>query len=224
MRSLRLALVPAALLFAGAVQAAPITFALDHGSVTARLSIGSTLIATSAGQLDAGFVVFDPASGQIPDFSLHSSNLFIQAPALPGAYSAIDLDILIEPGSGYSSSATGTGPWSVTLGPIDISFAGSVIDSAPPVTVPPIAVAGLLPVSSFGVTAYYNAGLMRLGLLGLKVGEIRVGSLVFDVRADIEFVGFAVPEPAAAGLLAAALGGLAAVARRRRAPLAAHET
>jgi hypothetical protein len=224
MRCLRLALAPAALLLAGAVQAAPITFALDHGSVTARVQVGTTVIASSAGQLDAGFVVFDPSSGQIPDFSLQSSSLFIQAPALPGAYTALDLDILIEPGAGYSSSATGTGPWAVTLGPIDISFAGSVIDSVAPVTVPPIAVAGLLPVNSFGVTAYYNAGLMRLGLLGVKVGEIQFGSLVFDVRADIEFVGFAVPEPTIAGLLAAAFGGLAWLGRRRPAPPALHET
>jgi hypothetical protein len=195
--------------------ASPLTFALDHGSVTARLTVGSTVIGTAVGQLDSGFVVFDPTTGGLPDFSLGSSNLAILAPALPGAYNALDLAIQIDPAAGYSNSATGTGPWSITLGPIDISFSGTAFDNAPPITVPPIPVSGILPVNSFGVTAFFNAGQMRLGLLGLKVGEFTVAGVVYEVRADIEFVGFAVPEPALASLALVAIAGLAWIARRR---------
>jgi hypothetical protein len=215
MRILRPLLLSLCLLPA-AIQAAPITFVLDHGSVTARVQGGGMLIASASAKLDAGFVVFDPGTGTIPDFALQSSSLFIKAPALPGAYDALDLDVLLAPGTGYSSTASGTGPWVITLGPVDISFSGSVIDSSPPVTASPTPVSGVVPISSFGVTAYFSAGQMRLGLLGVKVGEVRFGNLVYDIRADIEFVGFAaVPEPAGAGLLATALLGLALAARRR---------
>ena len=215
MRLVRPLLISLALLLPAAMQATPITFALDHGGVTARVELNGTLIGTGAGFLDAGFVVFDPSTGLIPNFSLHSSNANAFAPGLPGAYDALALSILIAPASGYSVSATGTGPWSITLGPIDVAYSGTAFDSTLPVTVPPVPVSGIVPINSFGVTAYYNAGQMRLGLLGLKIGEVRIGATVYDVRADIEFVGFAAPEPASGALTALALVGLAWTARRR---------
>ncbi len=215
MRMIRPVLLSLAMLLPAVSQAAPITFALDHGSVTARVTLNGTIVGSGAGSLDAGFVVFDPSTGTIPNFSLQSTNLFLQAAVLPGPINALDLDIILTPGAGYTSSATGSNPWAVTLGPIDIAFAGFALDSTPPITASPIPVAGVLPINSFGVTAYYNAGQMRLGLLGVKIGEIAWGSLVFDVRADIEFVGFAVPEPALAGLAAFALLGVAFAVRRR---------
>ena len=59
---------------------------------------------------------------------------------------------------------------------------------------------------------------MRLAFFGVKLGEIAWGDNIFDIRGDIEFVGFvAVPEPPLASLLAVApLGGLGAASLRRR--------
>jgi len=215
MRFVRPLLLSLSLLLPLAAGAAPITFVVDHGGVTAGVSLNGTTIAVGAGQLTSGFVVFDDASGTIPDFSLQSNNLFVSVPALPGAYNALDLDISIDPAAGYSSSATGSNPYTVTLGPIAVSFSGAALDNSPPVTVPPQAVAGVIPINSFTVTAYYDGTEMRLGLLGVKVGEIRFGNLVYDVRADIEFVGFAIPEPALASLLAVGVAGLALASRKR---------
>jgi hypothetical protein len=213
-RFLRLLVVAAAFAMPIAAQATPVTYSLDHGSVTAKVWLNGSVVAHGGGSLDVGYVVFDPATGLIPDFSLHSSNVLAWAPILPGAYNALSLDILLQPASGYSSSATGSNPWSVMLGPLSVAFSGYAFDSTAPVTVSPIPVSGVIPINSFGVTAYLTQSEMRLGLIGVKVGEMRIGDQVFDVRADIEFVGFAVPEPSAAGLLALALGIIAWSTRR----------
>ena len=215
MRFLSAALGAITLSLAAVAHASPITYLLDHGSVTAKVRLQGTLVAMSSGFLDAGFIAFDPATGEIPSFSLHSSDLTVYAPLLPGAYDGLALDITLSPGSGYSSTASGTGPWSVTLGPIAAAFSGFVLDTTGPITVPPQPVSGVLPINSFGVTAYLSQGQMRLGLLGVKVGEVRIGEHVVDIRADIEFIGFAVPEPALAGLLGLTLVGLTAARSRR---------
>jgi hypothetical protein len=215
MPSLRSLIVSLALLLPAAAQAAPIRFALDHGSVTARIELQGTLVGSGSGSLDGGFVIFDPVTGALSDFSLQSSDLFLLAAALPGALNALDLDIVITPGAGYSSSAAGSNPWSILLGPIDVAYSGSMLDATPPIGSAPVSVAGVVPINSFGVTAYFNADRMRLGLGGVKVGEIRWGDHVFDVLADIEFVSFAIPEPALAGLTALGLLALG-LARRRR--------
>jgi hypothetical protein len=195
--------------------ASPITFGLDHGSTTARVSVNGFVIGTAAGKLDSGFVVLDPSTGTLPSFDLGASGLVVTSSYLPGGYDTIDLSVELTPGTGYASSATGSNPWSITLGPVNVSFVGSVLDTTPGGQ-PPIPISGVLPVSSFAVTAVFDAGQMRLGLFGLKIGELRFQGVVYDVRADIEFVGFAVPEPAAAGLAFAGLGALAALRRRAR--------
>jgi hypothetical protein len=201
-----------------ASQATPITFTVDRGSVTARVSLNHTVVGNGGGPLDGTFVTFDPMTGHLVDFSLHSSSVFISASILPGAYNALMLDVTLEPGAGYSSSATGSNPYSITLGPLDVTYAGFAVDVTPPISVPPAPVAGVLAINSFSVTAVYHAGEMRLGISGVKLGEIDWGGTVYEIRGDIEFVGFAaVPEPALASLLAVALlGGLVAAALRKR--------
>ena len=96
-------------------------------------------------------------TGQLVDFSLHSSSVFISAAILPGAYNALMLDVTLEPGAGYSSSATGSNPYSITLGPIDVTYSGVAVDVTPPISVPPAPVGGVLAINSFSVTAFYHA-------------------------------------------------------------------
>ena len=219
MKRTRALLLMLALLLPSATFALPITFLLDHGSTTVALSVGNTVIGSGSGFLSSGFVVFDPASATIPDFSLQSASFSFFAGALPGAYNTFDLSISLDPGAGYSSSGGGSGPFTVTLGPIDVSFSGIASDTTVPITVSPVAVGGVLPVQSLNVTATYNAGQMKLALLGVKLGQFTWGDYQFEIRGDIEFIGLAestpTPEPGVLGLLGVAgLGGLA-LARRR---------
>jgi hypothetical protein len=216
MRWVRAALAVLTLSIAAIAQASPVTYLLDHGSVSANVWLAGNVVAQGGGFLSAGFVEFDPATGQITDFSLDASSVTAFAPILPGDYDHLSLSISLNPAAGYSSMASGSNPWSVTLGPIAVAYSGFASDSTPPITVPPAPVSGVIPISSFGVTAYLTQGEMRLGLIGVKVGEVSIGGQIFDVRADIEFVGFAAPEPAVASLVTAALAGLAIARGVRR--------
>lgn len=210
MRILRALLLLVAVAVPLAGFASPIEFGLDHGSVTLRIDVNGSAVASGAGTLDAGSVTFDPTALTIPTFSLAASGTIL-APLLPG-YNQADLSITLGPGIGYGSSGSGSNPTTVTLGPIAIGFSGVLWDGSPPPT--PIPFAGTVALPTFTVDAYYNAGQMRLGLVGVKVASFWYLGNLIEIYGDIEFVGFAVPEPALAALVA--LSGLALLVLRKR--------
>lgn len=213
MRNLRALSLAAALACPAVAGAAPVTYALDHGAMTLTVKVDGTAIASGAASLTSGSVTFDSVALTIPTFALGASGSVL-APLLPGDYDQLNLtSISLAPGTGYSSSGSGSNPTVVTLGPINVSFAGSVIDGTTPVTVPPIPFSGSLAVPSYTVNATLNTA-FELGIGGMKLVSFNAGGHVIEVFSDIEFIGLAVPEPALGGLLAAA--GLAGVAVRRR--------
>lgn len=192
--------------------ATPLTFVLAQGTTTARLSVNGVVIGSASGKLSSGFVEFDPSNGALSNFDLIASSVVVTSPFLPAGYDEIDLSVELKPAAGFSASATGSNPWSIVLGPLTDTFVGSVVDTAPG-GLPPIPISGVIPVNNLAVTAAFNDDKMRLGVFGVKVGELHWNGVDFVLRADIEFVGFAVPEP---GVVALALAGLASLSLLRR--------
>jgi hypothetical protein len=187
---------------------------LDQGTIKARVFLDKTIVASGTGNLD-GFVQFDPSTAQPLDFLLQSTDLLILAPALPGAYGAFDLDITITPGAGFGSSATGSNPYTIDIGPLDIGFSGVAFDPTAPVTVAPLAFSGVVSIDDLPITAFLTDGAVELKINAIHVVDVVWGTLAFRIIIDVNFFGTAVPEASVAGLLALGLGALALRARIR---------
>ncbi|HEU4431596.1 MAG TPA: hypothetical protein VFT98_22745 [Myxococcota bacterium] len=193
---------------AGAL-ATPVAFGLDAGLLNVQLLQNGAVIGNAEGVVTGGQVTFDPANGQISALSLAGAGAVL-ASALPGAHNALEFSVSIALGDGFSSSSgTGTRPYVLELGPLSVSFAGVLLDVNPPVTAEPLQVASELTTDSVAGVAYVSdeTGL-QLVLRGVRLGEIRSGDDVFELRADVKFWGSPVPEPSLALLLAASLAGM----------------
>jgi hypothetical protein len=216
MRLLRSLLLLLAVAIPTASQAAPITFVPLQGAMTVTVWMGSTQIANGLASLDSGFVVFDPVAGFVSDLGFTASNFFVWAPALPGAYNGVLLDsVAVDPAAGFSSSIDTTNPYDLTIGALDVSFVGSIVDVAAPVTVPPLPLSGTLTIDTLDVTIDYSATQTALSFQGVKLAEVVHNGVTYTVRGNIEFVGQPVPEPALATLALSGLAGLAWFGRRR---------
>lgn len=215
MRLLRPLLLLLALALPGALQAAPLNFVPDQGAMTLHVWAGNTLIASGQGQLDSGFLVFDPTTGVVSDLDLTAMNLAIWASALPGAYNALLLKMNVAPGAGFASTGDTTNPYNISIGPLDVAYLGSMVDATTPVTVPSVPIFGTLSVSALDVTILYDPATSRLSFQGVKLAEFVHNGVTLTVRGNIEFVGQPVPEPALAALALTGIAGLATFGRRR---------
>jgi hypothetical protein len=197
---------------AGAL-ATPVHYGLDAGQLNLQLFQNGALISRAEGVLSAGDVVFDPSNGQINGLSLSGAGLAL-ASALPGAYNALDFSVSIVSGAGFVSSGAATQPYLLELGPLDAALSGFLVDLNPPVTVQPLPVESEVSTDLVTGIAYVtDEGGLRLVLRSVRLGELRFGDDVFELRADVKFWGSPVPEPALALLLAASVVGLG-LARR----------
>lgn len=199
-----------------ASKAAPITFVPVQGAMTLTVWVGTSQIANGVASLDSGFVVFDPVAGTVSDLGFTASNFFIWAPALPGAYNGVLLtSVAVAPAAGFTSSVDTTNPYNLTIGALDVSFAGSILDASAPVTVPAIPFSGTLTIDALAVVIEYTGTTPYLSFQGVKLAEIVHNGVTYAVRGNIEFVGQSVPEPALATLAMIGVAGLAWFGRRR---------
>ena len=215
MRLLRSLMLLLAFALPGALQAAPINFVPNQGAMTLHVWAGNNLVASGLGQLDSGFLVFDPTTGVVSDLDLTAMNLAIWAPALPGDYNALLLKVNVAPGAGFGSTGDTTNPYNITIGPLDVAYLGSMVDATTPVTVPGVPISGTLSVNALDVTIVYDPTTSTLSFQGVKLAEFEHNGVTLTVRGNIEFVGQPVPEPALAGIALAGLAGLIRFGRRR---------
>jgi hypothetical protein len=222
MRTLWLAarLLPlAALLGAPAVQAVPITYFFDSGSIDVTASTGTTGLGGGTVALDGTSVEFDATGITLDDFEFTATS---QGPIMLSisyaGYDTITLDtLLIEPDIGYTTLfGFGSNPYTVTVGPLSVSGTATITDSGailPDIIGTPFG----FPTPSLTATITISGGMMQtLELTGLTLGEIGPfggETEALTLKGDITFVG-EVPEPSTALLVGLGLAALGASRRR----------
>jgi hypothetical protein len=158
-------------------------------------------------------VTFDSTLGEVTGFQFNGAmptELQVTSGALSGLnvnFSALGL----TPGTGFTSSSTGSNPYSITLSPVDASgtytLSGLITNNTP------TAVSG----ATSGITGTITtSGTAALQLTGITLGDISEDGTTIALKGDIVFVGTPVPLPGALWLFAAGLGGLGIPFMRRR--------
>jgi hypothetical protein len=190
-----------------AASAAPILYSFTGGSASVTLLNGSTPIATASRPLDGISVEFDAAGPALTDFSLLLDDSISFGPIL--GYHTLAFTISAAPGAGYASSGTGTNPYDVTSGPIDVVFSGSLIDGI----LPPIPVSGSETIPSLGASIVVTGSDIHVVFSNEQMMHCYLGTNTLTLLVQVEFFGTAVPEPRLGLLLA--LGALALPVSRR---------
>ncbi len=196
-----------------AAGAAPVQYAFTGGSVSIQLKLNGLVVASASTPLDGTSLTFDASSASISDLNLLLTDQ-ITFPTLLGrdtlSFSIQAVDAL----SGYASSGTGSNPYSVTSGPLTISFNAVIFDStgAPP---PDINISSSLTSGLVGSTVTVSGNNLTAVFASTKV--LQHSWQTIELWAAVTFQGTAVPEPPVALLLAAGALGLAFRATRERA-------
>lgn len=213
-------LVAAALgLLPVAARATPVTYAFVSGTVTVTaLLYPSTPIALNGSpyvsvDLTGTSFTFDvalvPLSGDdmsISDFTFvtEPSPVLNLTPAV-GAVTEVSFGPLtITTGDGFTSAASGTGPYLFAMGPIDVSGTATTNLGGP----------NAFLVTTPGAVGGLSLGDGTLSLEGITLGAIQTDNGTLLVLGDIEFHG-AVPEPPTIAMLALGTLGLVFMGRRR---------
>ena len=105
------------LAFPVAASAVPITYAFTSGSASLQLKLNGIVVASASAPLDGSSLTFDAASASITDLDLLLDHV-ISFPRLLNR-DRLSFSLLISDApSGYSSSGTGSNPYSVSSGPL----------------------------------------------------------------------------------------------------------
>lgn len=193
-----------------AAGAAPITYAFTSGSASLSLKLNGYVVASASAPLDGMSLTFDAAAQAITDLDLLLTDQ-VSFPMLLGR-DTLSFSIQAVDGPGYSSSGSGSNPYSVTSGPLTITFTGVIFDSggAPP---PNIVISSSLTTGPVGSTVTVAGNDLTAVFASTKM--LQHGWQTIELWVAVTFQGTAVPEPSLALLLAAGAAALSLRASRR---------
>jgi hypothetical protein len=193
-----------------AAAAAPITYLHTGGSASVVLVLNGDVVASAVAPLDGMSLSFDAATATITDLDL----LLVDSLTFPRllGWDTLEFSMQAVPASGYASSGTGANPYSVTSGPLLVTFSGAIVDGLngpPPPTLP---FNGSLTTGMVPATVTLAGDELSAVFSSTKMMQYGWQSL--ELWVEVTFEGTAVPEPATWLTLASGLLGLAALGRR----------
>jgi hypothetical protein len=219
------------LALSAAAVATPVTYDVVTGtSSNVQLTAvngnnNTTLISDGVVLMTSGSLVeFDPTAMTLPSWEFTNSgstNLAISGGALNGDSLQVT-DLVVVPGSPYSSTVTSTGPnsYNFTLGELQATASWQLLNSSGN----PIAgQSGTInhTISTFtGQFELSGVDLQNFTLTGISLGSVSVEGTPVNLTANVEFNGAVVPLPGSLWLLVSALLALLIlnhVSRRRAA-------
>jgi hypothetical protein len=216
-RVTRLLLAAALVLLPVSASALPVAYSFTSGTLTvsALLLPSTTVLLNGSPSVSAALTgtsfTFDtalvPLAGN--DMSI-SAFTFVTSPTgvlslTPSVGSVTQISfgaLTITAGGGFVSSASGTGPYNFTMGPIAVT--GSATTNLGPSAVN---------VSTPSANGSINLGTNTISLQGITIGAITTTGGTLLVKGDFVFHG--VPEPGAALLVAFGAVAFAGLRRRR---------
>lgn len=212
----------------GLAAASPVTYNWSSGSVAIYATTGGPNLLTSPSNVlpltSSSYVTFDAAMPSVTGFTfadLGPSTAFFSPTAFTGAAAVLNggqlilSNVVVAPGAGYSSSGSGSNPYSVTMNNLASSGA-YVLKNAGGVTLASGSFSNVISPTLTGQVLLGGSSAGPLSLNGIALGAVSFAGQSLLVKGDVLFNGTAVPLPAAVWLLGSGLLGLSGLARRRR--------
>jgi hypothetical protein len=203
----------------GIAQSSPVTYDWTSGSITVLAingnngtTLGSGVVALTAPSqvtLDTG-VAMDVPSFAFDDMGTSSAAL---GGALTGDTLTVTNLTIVPETTGYTSSATGTNPYNITLNGLAASGSYSIANASNVVISSGSFTNTITPTLTGAITI---GPTNSLTLNGIALDVASIGTTPVTFKADVIFDGAPVPLPAAVWLLGSGLVALAGAALRRR--------
>ena len=208
------ALVAAALFIAAPAQAAPVLYQYTSGQATITATSTLTTLGVATFSLNGIFAEFDSDTGTLTDFHFTTTpNQWITLTTVYGGFDQVWVNSAsVVPGPGYhtlSSTEISPGHWNVSVLPVVVNATYTGRNSITNTTSPtvPLSYTNATPLNA---TIDVLAGSFTLQGITLGVIPVPGEAQPVTVGAVLTFTGATpVPEPAALGLVALGLLGLA---------------